>query len=244
MSMNEDIKVSRRVCPVIFLLDSSGSMDGKPMGAVNEAITGVLPELNSQNEENADTEIMIAIMTFSNGAEWVTGENLVSTDYKFNELSAVGMTDMGAAFRKLNDKLSSKTGFLTRASGSVAPVLFLLSDGVPTDDYKSGLNKLKENPWYKVAARVAVGYGESCDDNVLLEFTDNIETVLHTNDPKMLTKMIRFVTITSSMVASKTNAVDADDTNPDDNTAKVGKELEAQGAGELAAGDPDDGFDN
>ena len=45
--------------------------------------------------------------------------------------------------------------FMKHASGSVAPVLFLLSDGEPTDDYKAGLQKLKANNRYKIAVRVA-----------------------------------------------------------------------------------------
>ena len=241
MSMTDDVAVARRVCPVIFLLDTSGSMHGEPIGAVNSAIEGILPELKSMNEDNADAEIMIGILAFSFGADWITGEQLVSpTDYHFNALDANGQTAMGDAFRKLNAKLSSKTGFLTRATGSVAPVLFLLSDGVPTDDYRPGLSALQANSWYKVAARVAVGYGD-CDDDILREFTGNSETVLHTNDPQELRRMIRFVTITSSMVASKGSG-SASNANPDDNTKVVAEELKAQGEGGLAVSDPNDGF--
>ena len=185
---------------------------------------------------------MIGIMTFSTGAEWVTGDNLVSpSNCSSLNLNAEGQTDMGVAFRKLNEKLSSKTGFLTRATGSVAPVLFLLSDGAPTDDYQSGLARLKNNAWYKVAARVAIGYGE-CNDAVLYEFTGNEETIMHTNNPQELKNMIKFVTITSSMVASGSSVASTGSGNdPDDNTAKVAEEMAAQG-GELAAGDPNDGF--
>ena len=145
---------------------------------------------------------------------------------------------MGAAFRELDKKLSIETGFMRRASGSVAPVLFLLSDGAPTDDYQSALAKLKENNWYKVAVRVAIGYGEA-DDNILAEFTGNRETVLHTNSPEDLKKMIRFVSITSSMVASRKVAVNSDENAPDDNTAALAEELEAQG-GEMTAASADE----
>ena len=240
--MTDDVKLPRRVCPVIFLLDTSGSMRGDPIGAVNAAIEGVLPELKSMNEENADAEIMIGILTFSSGSYWVSGESLVTpANYTHIDLDANGPTDMGDAFRKLNEKLSSKTGFMTRASGSVAPVLFLLSDGAPTDDYQSGLAKLKSNSWYKVAARVAIGYGELCDDAVLQEFTGNEETVLHTREPQELLKMIKFVTITSSMVASRGSNSNNEQSSPDDNTAKVAQEIHAQ-EGELAEQDDIDDF--
>ncbi len=236
----DKVEMTRRMCPVIFLLDTSGSMDGRPIGAVNAAIEGVLPELQSMNDENGDAEIKIAIMTFSSGPDWVTGDQLVSPDsFAWNSLDAAGPTAMGAAFRELNSKLSVDKGFMKRASGSVAPVLFLLSDGAPTDDYESGLQKLKNNNWYKVAIRVAIGYGGDADDNILAEFTGNTETVLHTEDPADLKNMIRFVTITSSMVASRKVNPGNNNNNPDDNTAVLADELEARGA-EISAAKPDE----
>ena len=231
----DKVEMTRRMCPVIFLLDTSGSMAGDVIGRVNAAIEGVLPELQSMNDVNGDAEIKIAIMAFSSGPNWVTGDQLVSPDnLAWNSLDAAGPTAMGAAFRELNNKLSVDKGFMKRASGSVAPVLFLLSDGAPTDDYESGLQKLKNNNWYKVAIRVAIGYGDA-DDNILAEFTGNTETVLHTNNPEDLKNMIRFVSITSSMVASRKVDPGNGNNNPDDNTAVLADEIEARGGEEAAA---------
>lgn len=67
MGMLDKAEISRRMCPVIFLLDTSGSMNesnGAPIGAVNAALEGVLPELRSMNSDNPDVEIVIAVMTF------------------------------------------------------------------------------------------------------------------------------------------------------------------------------------
>jgi len=208
MSIIEKTEVPRRTCPVIFLLDTSGSMAGQPIGAVNAAIEGVLPELVSMNNENPVTQIEIAILTFDSVINWKTGKKglINPANYAWKDLDASGGTSMGAAFNELNNVLSASRGYMNRASGSVAPVLFLLSDGEPTDEYAEYLEKLKDNSWYKVAMRVAVGYGEF-NDSVLAEFTGNTETVIHTNDPKDLKKMIKFIAITSSMVASKGKAV-------------------------------------
>ncbi len=247
MVMLDKVQTVRRMCPVIFLLDTSGSMEGAPIGAVNSAIEGVLPELISMNDSNADNEIKVAIMSFDYGANWITGDELVSPEdlkSSWKDVYANGLTAMGAAFKELNQKLSASHGFMQRASGSVAPVLFLLSDGEPTDDYQSNLNTLKQNAWYKVAARVAIGYGESNDD-VLREFTGNKETVLHTDNPEDLKKMIRFVAITSSRVASTGSSAVTPNNNPDDNTQNVAIAIQAQGGAPtptLAPADPDDPF--
>lgn len=234
MGMLDKLEMPRKMCPVIFLLDTSGSMTGAPIGAVNSAIENVLPELMSMNESNPDNEIRVAIMTFNFGADWIVGGNelLAPEDVQnsWNDLDANGLTAMGAAFNALNEKLSISHGFMKHASGSVAPVLFLLSDGEPTDDYQEGLQKLKQNNWYKIAVRVAVGYGDSNDD-VLREFTGNSETVMHTNDPKELRNMIKFIAVTSSKVASQGSSVDnTGNVNPDDNTQKTAEALQNQGA--------------
>jgi uncharacterized protein YegL len=231
MSMLDKASPKRRVCPVIFLLDTAGSMAGAPLGAVNAAMESVLPELISMNNNNPDAEIEIAVMTFETGISWVTGSSgLVNPEsHAWNDLNAGGGTSMGAAFRELNKVLSVSHDFMYRASGSVAPVFFLLTDGEPTDNYQDGLQALKGNNWYKVAARVAIGYGQS-NDAVLREFTGNPETVLHTNDPKDLKNMIRFVTITSTMMASTGKGVVVQGnagvaTDPNDTTNAVADAL-------------------
>ena len=149
MGLLDKVEIPRKMCPVIFLLDTSGSMSGAPIGAVNRAIENVMPELVSMNESNADNEIKVAVMTFDYDAKWVIGEDeLLSPEDVTNswrDLDANGYTSMGAAFRSLNEKLSVSHGFMKRASGSVAPVLFLLSDGEPTDDYRAGLQVLQKN---------------------------------------------------------------------------------------------------
>lgn len=243
MGLLDKVEIPRKMCAVIFLLDTSGSMGGKPIGAVNAAIENVLPELITMNETNSDNEIQMAVLTFDSDAKWVFGEDgLISPEElkdSWQDLNADGLTFMGAAFNALNEKLSVSHGFMKHASGSVAPVLFLLSDGEPNDDYKAGLQKLKANNWYQVAVRVAIGYGESNDD-VLREFTGNSETVLHTNDPNELKKLIRFVAVTSSRVASQgSNNLPANFLNPDDNTQKTADALQAQGGALNASADED-----
>ncbi len=231
--------VPRKLCAVIFLLDTSGSMWGSPIGAVNAAIENILPELIDMNNSNADSEIKVAIMTFDTDVQWIFGEQeLISPEdlqNSWNQLNAGGVTSMGEAFEVLNEKLSVSHGFMKQASCARAPVLFLLSDGEPTDDYQAGLQKLKENGWYKYAARVAIGYGPECNDDVLREFTGNKETVLHTDDVAELKKLIKFAVVTSSKVASQgsrplTNADASDAVDPDDNTQKTADALKVQGA--------------
>jgi len=123
-------------------------------------------------------------------------------NFQWNNLSADGVTDFGAACKELSDKMA-KEKFLSAPSASVAPAIFLMSDGEPTDDYKAGLAALQQNNWYKYAIKVAVAIGDDANTEVLREFTGNIEAVVTVHTPEALRKMIRFVSITSSQIGSK-----------------------------------------
>ena len=245
MGILDKIEIPRRVCPIIFMLDTSMSMEGERIGAVNSAMEELLPELITMNRENPDAEIQIAIMSFGFEVQWVTGNSgLVTPKYVWRDLDADGDTSLGKAFQELNRILSVEDGFMGSTTGSVAPVLFLFSDGVPTDDYIPALAALKKNEWYKVAARVAIGYGESSDD-ILREFTENSDTVLHTQNPRELKKMIRFVALTSSKVASSGMAVSSSthisENDFDDTTNEVATALKNDDF-EINFDDPDEAW--
>jgi uncharacterized protein YegL len=82
-----------------------------------------------------------------------------------------------------------------------------MSDGEPTDDWQGGLNILKQNNWFKAAVKVAVAIGDDANKEVLKAFTGTMEAVLETHSAAMLKKMIKFVSVRASQVASKSSNV-------------------------------------
>ena len=200
------VEVARRTMVLFFVVDTSGSMDGAKIGTLNQAVEDVIPEIREISQNNADAEIKIAVLQFSDGAKWVTPFPIPAEDFEWQYLNAVGLTDFGEACRELNDKLS-RNSFMSDITGSFAPAVFLLSDGAPTDEYKSSLAELKNNNWFKKAIKVAVAIGEDANRSILAEFTDNIEGVLTVHNPEALKKMIRFVSVTSSQIGSRSSAV-------------------------------------
>ena len=64
--------IPKRVMPIFFLIDTSGSMEGKKIGAVNSAIEELIPDLRHLSESQADSEIKLSVLKFSTGCEWVT----------------------------------------------------------------------------------------------------------------------------------------------------------------------------
>ena len=85
---------------------------------------------------------------------------------------------------------------------ALPPVIVLLSDGQPTDDYKKSMDKLKKLPWFRKAVKIAISIGQDADDEVLIEFTGNKELVLQANNATALAKMIKWASTTASMVSA------------------------------------------
>lgn len=205
MNPLEAVEIARRQMSLFFIVDTSGSMDGEKIAAVNTAIREVLPEVADISSENADAQIKVACLQFANDVQWLFKPTNVE-GLTWTDLSANGMTAMGAAFNELNSKLSRKE-FLDSPTGNFAPVLFLMSDGQPTDEYRKALDSLRENRWFKVAIRVAIAIGDDADMQVLTEFTGNPELVLTAHTPEALKQMIRFVSVTSSKIGSRSSGI-------------------------------------
>ncbi len=210
MSLKDKLEPTpRKTMILFFVLDTSGSMYGCKIGQVNTAIEEIIPELQSLSDDNADAEIKVAVLEFASGVVWVTPQPIPITDFSWNYLNADGATSMGEAFLELADKLSVKK-FMREATGSFAPAIFLMSDGAPTDDYRSGLDVLKQNNWFKAGIKIALAIGSDADLDVLTDFTGNKELVLVAHDAAQLRRMIKFIAVTSSQVASKSASVGAD----------------------------------
>lgn len=114
---------------------------------------------------------------------------------------------MGEATRELGRKLSHKHGFLTSASGSYAPVVIMLSDGSPTDDFAGAMTEIMNNNWFRHAMRIAIAIGSDADIDVLKTFTGNPELVFRVQNIDALKAVIKATVVTSSMVASRSSSV-------------------------------------
>ncbi|MCL2608726.1 MAG: VWA domain-containing protein [Treponema sp.] len=209
MSLTDKIEIPRRTMVLFFLIDTSGSMEGDKIGAVNAAIEEVIPDIREVSNENADAQIKIAALKFSSGVQWLTPNGPMEAEqFRWNYLDADGLTDLGQAFRALDEKLSTKA-FMQEATGSFAPAIFLLSDGEPTDDWEHHLETLRQNNWFRAAVKVAIAIGDDADKNVLKKFTGSIEAVLEVHNRAVLKRMIKFVSVRASQIASRSSNVGA-----------------------------------
>ena len=196
---------AKKSMTIFFLIDVSGSMKGTKIGSLNSTMEELLPSLIGVGE--ASTDVKIAVMKFSTQVEWVTPEPVRIEDYQYwNRLEAEGLTFMGDAFMELSRKLS-RSSFLSSPSLSYAPVIFLLSDGSPNDDWKKGLNTLRENRWFQYGLKIALGIGSSVNMDVLREFTGSDDLAVQARNADQLRDLVKLMAVTSSQIGSRSLAL-------------------------------------
>ena len=210
MSQIEKLKdIAQTEIIVIPIIDVSGSMAGERIASVNEAMAEVPAQLAKINEESAFGKLMIAPMEFSSGARWFAiqdNQPMAAEEFHWFDLKANGLTDYGAAYGLLNEKLTvEEKGGWMKGRGGMAPVLILISDGEPTDEYKEQLKQLKMRGWFNAATKFAVAV-EGANKNILAEFTGSLESVIDTTAIKNdLASVIKIVVVTASRTVSQTS---------------------------------------
>jgi uncharacterized protein YegL len=185
----------------IWIADKSGSMgiDGK-IQALNHAIREAIPHMKEAANENPNAEVFARAAVFSDGAQWHISKPTPISDFKWKDLTAGGVTDMGKALNLVADQLKIPP----MTDRALPPVLVLISDGQPTDDFNAGLKNLLSLPWGKKAVRVAIAIGEDADLDTLQKFIGNVEIgPLQANNPETLKNYIKW---TSTAVLKATSS--------------------------------------
>ena len=191
-------ELATRQIHFFWVVDCSGSMYGEKIGIVNNTIQECIPEMRNSADNNPNAQLLIRALQFSSGASWITTSPVPVETYSWEDMEANGLTELGKAF----DLLAAQLSIPPMPARALPPVIVLLSDGQPTDDYKKSLDKLKGMPWFRKAVKIAISIGQDADDDVLIEFTGNKELVLQANNATALAKMIKWASTTASMVSA------------------------------------------
>lgn len=193
----------------IWMLDSSGSMlgDGK-IQALNAALHEVIPHMREAAREQPHAEVLVRALAFSDGARWIVADPTPVDQFQWQDIKADGVTDLGKALTMVAEQVRVPP----MSSRALPPVLVLVSDGQPTDDFGAGLNALLAEPWGAKALRVAIGIGRDADYEVLQRFIGTSEMKpVAAHSPEQLLHFIRWAS-TAVKVASKPRMVG--DTGP------------------------------
>jgi len=199
--------------------------DGK-IQALNNAIRESLPHMRAVADENPNAEVLVRAVSFSSGARWHVSQPTPVDGFTWEDLQADGVTDLGLALEMVADQMKIPP----MSDRALPPVLVLISDGQPTDNFDKGLEKLMSQPWGKKAVRIAISIGADADDDVLQRFIGHAEIKpLQANSPESLVKYIKWVSTAvlksasspASQVAPAAPAADAGVSSDDDDLAAL-----------------------
>lgn len=197
-----------RPLPVIVLADVSGSMasDGK-IAALNAALKEMVQAFSEQSRLRA--EIQVSLITFGDVAKVhlpLTPANQAGT---IAPLQAVGPTPMGEAFELATALLEDREQIPSRA---YRPVLVLVSDGHPTDDWQEPFARLQSAERAQKAVRYAMAIGADADQAMLAGFANDPEAPLFkAHNARDIQRFFRAVTMS---VATKTQSPVPDQATP------------------------------
>jgi uncharacterized protein YegL len=186
-----------RRLPVYLLLDTSGSMSGEPIEAVKNGVQVMISSLR-QNPQAIETAF-ISVITFDGSARQVIPLTDLAS-FQMVDLKATSTTALGEALKLVSNCIDKEVAKTTiDQKGDWKPLVFIMTDGIPTDDWQGGLAEFKKR---KTAFTVACAAGSKADTKVLKAITDNVVS-LDTADSQSIAKFFLWVTASIGVTSVK-----------------------------------------
>jgi uncharacterized protein YegL len=191
--------MARRL-PVYLVLDTSGSMMGEPIAAVETGVQTLVSAL--RQDPYALETAYLSIITFDSNAKQIVPLTEL-TAFQMPPISANGMTSLGDALKLLTNKIDSEVAKTTAdVKGDWKPLVFIMTDGVPTDDWQKGLAEFRKR---KTGMVVACAAGQGADTNVLKQITECV-VQLDTADSSTIKAFFKWVSASVSTGSQKVDS--------------------------------------
>jgi uncharacterized protein YegL len=186
-----------RRLPVYLLLDTSGSMNGEPIEAVKNGVQMMISSLR-QNPQAIETAFL-SVITFDSTAQQIIPLTDLAS-FQMVDIRASGVTALGEALLLLANKIENEVAKTTlEQKGDWKPLVFIMTDGIPTDNWQPGLAAFKN---CKIGFTVACAAGSGADTSILKQITENVVS-LDTADSASIGKFFQWVTASIGVSSTK-----------------------------------------
>lgn len=168
-----------RRLPVYFLIDVSESMIGEPIEQVQRGMRQIIQELRM--DPYALETVYVSVIVFAGKAMSLSP---LTELYKFYPpiFPIGGGTSLGTAIEFLMDDFEKSIKKTTlEEKGDWKPIVFLFTDGTPTDNPTKAFEKWNTK-YRKSCNLVAISIGNNVDTRVLGKITDNVLRLKDTDE--------------------------------------------------------------
>lgn len=186
-----------RRLPVYLLLDTSGSMTGEPIEAVKNGVQMLIAAL--RQDPYALETAFISVITFDSDARQLVPLTELSL-FQMPDIQAQATTSLGAALRLCGEKIDQEVQKTTmEVKGDWKPLVFIMTDGEPTDDLQAGLREFQAR---KTGIVVACAAGGHANTQTLKAITDTV-VQLDTADSSTIKAFFKWVSASISTGSQK-----------------------------------------
>lgn len=133
-----------RKLPAYIIVDTSYSMRGESIKQINEGFQQLLQ--NVRKDPILLETLYLSIIEFNSAAKQILPLTSV-LQIEIPELSAKGRSNMGAALKLLKERILEEVkiqDIQIGIKGDYKPIVYLLTDGGPSDSWKNNLRNLKK----------------------------------------------------------------------------------------------------